>query len=234
MKADLIILAGGLGTRLKSVVQDLPKPMAPVAGKPFLHYLFRYLQNYPIKNVILSVGFKHETIKDYFGNHYLGKTIHYSIESEPLGTGGAICKALKMATSPSVFILNGDTFFNVDLQTLWKQHYFEKAELTIAVKEIHHSDRYGTVVSKDNIITEFKEKQYTEKGFINGGVYLMECAPFSKREWPYAFSFETEYLQKYVSEGKFSSFASDGYFIDIGIPTDYQRAIIDFPAIFEQ
>jgi D-glycero-alpha-D-manno-heptose 1-phosphate guanylyltransferase len=232
MNREVIILAGGLGTRLKSVVADMPKPMAPVGNKPFLHYLFQYLQNFSVSKVILSVGYKSEAIESYFGNSFLGIPITYSVENEPLGTGGAIRKALDYAESSSVFILNGDTFFDVDLAAMEKQHHSSKYDLTIATKEMENFDRYGTVITNDKRVVQFAEKQHTKKGFINGGIYLMESAPFSKKEWPLKFSFENDYLLAQVHEGKFASFVSDKYFIDIGIPEDYERANVEFPQRF--
>ena len=143
MKTPVIILAGGFGTRLSAVVKDLPKPMANINGKPFLHYIFQSLQRQNIENVILSVGYKHEIIQDYFQDNYLGIAIKYAIETEPLGTGGAIKHAFSFVDDDA-FVLNGDTFFDVDLSKLRN----DKSDLSIALKPMKNFDRYGTVELK--------------------------------------------------------------------------------------
>jgi D-glycero-alpha-D-manno-heptose 1-phosphate guanylyltransferase len=223
-----IILAGGLGTRLRSVINDLPKPMAPVNGKPFLHYIFQYLVRQEIKEVVLAVGYKHESIRDFFGDDYAGISIQYSIELEPLGTGGGIKQAFRIVQD-AAFVINGDTFFDVELHAL-KQFYIEKqADMALSLKQLQNFDRYGTVnINEQNRITEFAEKRLMTEGLINGGVYYMNKSLFDKIESPDKFSLEKDVLEKYVSTLKFYGIARSGYFIDIGIPGDYQKAQHDF------
>lgn len=223
-----IILAGGLGTRLRSVINDLPKPMAPVNGKPFLHYIFQYLIKQRVGEAVLSVGYKHESIKEFFGTEYLGIKIQYSVEEEPLGTGGGIKQAFQLV-GDCAFVLNGDTFFDVDLNAL-QQFYFEtNSDISLSLKPLKDFDRYGTVELDENLrITKFIEKQFLSEGLINGGVYFFSKVLFDKVETPQKFSFEKDVLEKYTSTLKFTGKAFDGYFIDIGIPEDYQKAQHDF------
>lgn len=215
---EAIVLAGGFGTRLKEVVSDVPKPMAPVAGKPFLEYLLKDLEKKGIKHVILAVGYKKEIIKEYFKNIYESIEITYSEELTPLGTGGAIKKALKLAKEEDVFIVNGDTFFDVDLKRMKEFHTENKSILTVAVKEMENFDRYGSLIIKGNKIIEFEEKKKKDRGKINGGIYLIKKDLLNRIEKE-KFSFEKEILEDKRVE-KYS-YESKGYFVDIGIPKDY-------------
>ncbi|EKK5714180.1 nucleotidyltransferase family protein, partial [Campylobacter coli] len=165
-----IVLAGGLGTRLRSVVQDLPKPMAPINGKPFLAFVLEYLKKQGITEIILSVSYKYELIQEYFKDEFHGMKIHYNIEKELLGTGGAIKDALKFVKN-EVYVLNGDTFFDIDL----KKPVLNSSKICIALKQMQNFDRYGTVnVDEQGIVTSFEEKVFKKQGLINGGVYLLK------------------------------------------------------------
>lgn len=232
MQSDLIILAGGLGTRLRHLLDNVPKPMAPVNDQPFLAYIFNYLKNQDCKRVILSVGHLNESIKTYFGHEYLGIEIVYAIENTPLGTGGAIRLAMEQVQTNAAFIMNGDTFFNIDLLAMEGQHFFNKNELTIAIKEMHEFDRYGTVNISDDRIVSFEEKKPLETGYINAGTYLLNKNEFLKINWPEKFSFEKDFLEKYTAAIKMIPFYSDGYFIDIGVPEDYRKVQRDFKTLF--
>lgn len=224
---DAIILAGGLGTRLRSVISDIPKCMAPVAGKPFLSYLLTYLSKYKINRVILSVGYLREVIFDWMKNKGADYPfeIEYAIEEEPLGTGGGIRLALQKAQSSQVAILNGDTFFDVDLDALLMNHIKAKRPISLALKPMRNFDRYGSVELCDihNEIVEFKEKSFCKEGLINGGLYVMDRDTDVFDALPPKFSFETEVLQPQCLKQCLSGFVFEGYFIDIGIPSDYQR-----------
>lgn len=232
MNNEAIILAGGLGTRLKHLLDDVPKPMAPVNDLPFLEYIFRYLKAQKIKSVILSVGYKYESIRDHFGDSFLNINIKYSIEDTPLGTGGAIKKAMEFVETESAFILNGDTFFNVDLSEMKKSHIATNSIFSIALKELTNFDRYGLVEIENNIVKSFLEKQPTKSGLINGGTYLLNRDEFLTIDWPEKFSFEKEFLETYFKKWAFTAYISNGYFIDIGIPEDYYKAAIDFKTLF--
>lgn len=233
MTNEAIILAGGLGTRLRGVISDIPKPMAPIEGKPFLDYIFYYLRQFPIKKVILAVGYKHEVIETAFGNSYLGIEIEYALEKEPLGTGGAIVNALKYASCNDLFLINGDTFFNVDLEALYECHRTTNSQLTLSLKEMHNFDRYGTVALHQNRIIAFNEKKATPVGLINGGVYALNRELFAKLELPAKFSFEKEVMEQHLLQLNMQAYVSDGYFIDIGIPEDYQRGQLEMPKLFK-
>ena len=222
-----IILAGGLGTRLKNVISEIPKPMAPINNIPFLDYLFRYLKNQGITSVILSVGYKNEIIKEYFKDDFIGIKIKYAIELEPLGTGGGIKLATQFLDDNDFFLLNGDTFFNVDLRALEEIHYRNKSELTLSLKPLNEFDRYGTVKTVEDKISSFEEKSYKESGLINGGVYALSKDIFKLVDEE-KFSFEKDIMEKYVESKNFYGYISDTYFIDIGIPEDYSKAQVDF------
>lgn len=218
---EAIVLAGGLGTRLRSVVSDLPKPMAPIGDKPFLEYILKYLQKNGITRVILSVGYKWETIKEYFGYKWENIELVYSVEDEPLGTGGAIKKAITQVKNEKVYIINGDTFFDVDLKNLVLEN---NSKLILSLKQMKEFDRYGCVESDDNnLVTAFTEKGYKQSGNINGGIYLALKNIFDNFDLDEKFSFE-EFMQVNFEELKISVKVFENYFIDIGIPEDYQKA----------
>jgi D-glycero-alpha-D-manno-heptose 1-phosphate guanylyltransferase len=172
---DVIVLAGGLGTRLRSVVSEVPKCMAPVVGKPFLYYLLQWLSKFDINHVVLSVGYMHEAIEHWIveNRHNFNFSIDSVLENEPLGTGGAIRLALKKTNESKAVIINGDTFFDIDLNAFEKQHETHNATLSIALKPMQNFDRYGNVVMQNNLITDFQEKQYCINGLINGGIYII-------------------------------------------------------------
>ncbi|MFN8236550.1 MAG: nucleotidyltransferase family protein [Chitinophagales bacterium] len=219
-----IILAGGFGTRLSSVVKDVPKPMAPINGKPFLHYLFKELREQNIPRVVLSVGHLKEVIQEYFKDNYLGIPIQYAIEDTPLGTGGGIKHAFEFIQDDA-YVLNGDTFFDVSLHRLKN----EKADISIALKHLYHFDRYGTVELNDkNKIIAFHEKKPCESGLINGGIYYFKKSLFDKIETEKKFSFEKDVLEKHLHDLSMQGVVFDNYFIDIGIPEDYNKAQKDF------
>lgn len=221
---EAIILAGGFGTRLKHVVSDVPKPMAPIKDRPFLEYILEDLEKKGITHVVLAVGYMKEKIKDYFKNQYKNIEISYSGEDSPLGTGGAIKKAVSKCKENNIFIINGDTFYDVDLKNMEKFHIENQSSLTIAVKEMENFDRYGSLVIENNKIIKFEEKKPMSKGKINGGIYLIKKDIFQnvKQE---SFSFEKEILED--EKIKKYAYENNGYFIDIGIPEDYYKFIKD-------
>jgi len=218
---EAIVLAGGLGTRLKSVVTDVPKPMAPIDSTPFLEYILRYLKKNGITRVVLSVGYKWEIIKEYFGNNFEDIEIIYSVEDKPLGTGGAINKAIDYVIDKQIFIINGDTFFDIDLS---KMKLENDSKIQIALKEMKDFDRYGVVeIDINGYIQNFKEKSYYKQGLINGGIYLIKKNIFEKFDLPKKFSFE-EFLENNFQKLKAKGRVFEDYFIDIGIPEDYEKA----------
>ncbi len=225
MKIDVIILAGGLGTRLASVVSDVPKPMAPVAGEPFLEQILKGLPKSHIAKIILAVGYKYEKIEEHYGSDYHGVPLVYSVEKEPLGTGGGIGLAMQKADADYILILNGDTYFDVNLEELIQVHNQHDALMTLALKQVAHPDRYGTVLLEKNTIVRFQEKQEgLSTGLINGGVYLTSKALVDVLPKVEKYSFEKEVLEAQVSYSGLKGYISEGLFIDIGIPQDYERA----------
>lgn len=227
---EAIILAGGFGTRLKGVIGEIPKCMATVCGKPFLYYLLKYLAKQNCTKLTLSLGYKSEIVTEWLLNQNFGYLIDYVIEQAPLGTGGGIQLALKKAKENNIVVINGDTFFDVDLITFMLFHTKKNAEISLALNKMIDFDRYGIVNTDEesNSILEFEEKKYQKEGFINGGVYIINKEKFLLRNLPSVFSFEKEYLQKYAAENNFFGYKTKNYFIDIGIPEDYNKAQTDF------
>lgn len=222
---EAIILAGGLGTRLRSAVPDLPKCMAPVNGKPFIAYVIQHLQKEGIEKFIFSLGYKHEFFVNFLSQQF--STIHYqlSIEEEPLGTGGAIQFACSKATGENVVVTNGDTLYKANISALSNEHFNKNADCTLCLKPMQNFDRYGVVeMNSSNIITSFKEKQFYKEGFINGGMYALNVQSFLHKHLPEKFSFEKDYLEKFYTGQQFFGTVQNQYFIDIGIPEDYEKA----------
>ena len=225
---EAIILAGGLGTRLRSAVPDLPKCMAPINGVPFISYLIDNLKNEGVTNFIFSLGYKSELFISFLEEKLPMKNYLIVIEDEPLGTGGAIKLACKKAKDENVIALNGDSLFKVILKELMQFHLEKKSRCTLALKPMQNFERYGSVeIDAVQKINSFKEKQFITKGCINGGVYAIEVASFLQKSLEDKFSMEQDYLEKYSCEGNFYGFVQEGYFIDIGIPEDFVRAQIE-------
>lgn len=226
---EAIILAGGFGTRLKKKISQVPKPMAPVGDKPFLAYLLDYLNDFGITHIILSVGYKWEVIRDQFGDRYKSARLSYAVENEPLGTGGGMRAAMKLLEGDHAFILNGDTFFRVDLNDLGAFYFAHQADLSMAVRRMNNISRYGTVELNVCKVTGFREKQQVRAGYINGGVYITSKYLFDRFNLPEKFSFEEELLTQHLDALKICAMNSTGYFIDIGVPEDYEKAIRELP-----
>jgi D-glycero-alpha-D-manno-heptose 1-phosphate guanylyltransferase len=227
---EAIILAGGLGTRLQSTVPDLPKPLAPVAGKPFLEYLLKYLNHYGFTRVIISVGYMADKIKNQFGASYENLKIKYAEEKTKLGTGGALKFALRHCESDHVLVLNGDSFFEINLQDFFFFHSHYSGMFSIATRLVENAARYGTIETEEDEIIAFREKTGENKpGLINCGVYIVDHhffidnCPDSE-----SFSLETDFLSQHLNDFGFFAYAEEGYFIDIGIPEDYERAQHEF------
>jgi len=223
---EAVILAGGEGKRLRAVVSDVPKPMAEIAGQPFLWWLMTQLNRQQVGRVILSVGYKAEVIHDYFGDTFGGLEIGYSVETEPLGTGGAIRLALEKARESRVIVLNGDTYTDVDLQSLIRAFESSETDLAIGVTYLSDIARYGAVVidEKMNTVIGFEEKQGVSAGYINAGVYCLPQNIFLKHLVPTRFSFERDFLAKQLKALRPVAFSGIRAFIDIGVPEDYARA----------
>lgn len=218
-----IVIAGGFGTRLREVVPDLPKPMAPVAGRPFLEYLLTELANSGFGRVVLALGYMAERITGHFGDSFKGMELSYEIEHAPLGTGGAVRRALAACTADHVFVFNGDTFMELDLDAL-ERCWREWRELILVAREVEDTARYGRLQVKHGRIVEFEEKGVGGPGLINAGCYVVPRDALDMYELDQPFSLEQEFLLQAVSERSIRVFVSDGFFIDIGVPEDYARA----------
>jgi D-glycero-alpha-D-manno-heptose 1-phosphate guanylyltransferase len=233
MKREAVILAGGLGTRLKSIVADLPKPMALINNVPFLSCLLEQLHRYKFYRIILAVGYKYEVMESYFGSSYKGIDLVYSVEKVPLGTGGAILEAAGSIESEYYFVINGDTFFEVDFNRMEEVFLKREVGLMLALKPMVNFERYGAVVTDGDKIISFNEKKFCEKGLINGGTYLISKKWLIEKAKGKIFSMEKDILERMVDTENITYFTSDGYFIDIGIPEDYLRAKKELPGLFE-
>ena len=179
---EAIVLAGGLGTRLRGIVDDIPKPMAPVHGRPFLAYVLDQLVDSGFHTTILAAGYRHEAIRSYFGEEYRGLALAWSVESEPLGTGGAIRLACDQAQSSDVFVLNGDTYLELDYRAMLKAHVRAGAQLSLAVCQVPDVARYGALEVSEGIVRGFREKGQSGPGWINGGT---ECSAYRLRAGPF-------------------------------------------------
>lgn len=228
-----IVLAGGMGTRLRSIVSDLPKPMANIQADPFLVYVLRNLVRQGISDVILSVGYKHEAIIGYFGDNFENLRIHYCIEEEPLGTGGAIRMALNQVPTQHAFVLNGDTLAILDYRQMLKAHTHSGTPLSMALKRVDDISRYGEVIMSGRKIAAFREKEQSGPGLINVGVYLLNSGLFDGLELPRNFSFENDFLRPNLLSLAPEAFITEGYFIDIGVAEDYFRAQTELPEQFD-
>lgn len=222
---EAVVLAGGLGTRLRERVSDRPKPMAPVAGVPFLAHQISWLARGGIERAILSVGFKHETIHAYFGDHFQDVGIIYSVEETPLGTGGGTRLALDHVRTRDVVLVNGDTFFAVDLASLHRAHRTREAMVTLAVRHLDDTARYGRVeLEADGFVRRFTAPQSGQPGTVNGGVYVVSAEAFRSHAPEGRFSLEDDFLAAGAGILPFYGRRFDGYFIDIGTPDDFERA----------
>ncbi len=228
---EAIILAGGLGTRLRSVVNDKPKALSLVSGEPFLKYVLDYLQREGVTDFIFSLGYLSEQVLNFLATDYPGLKYKYYIEESPLGTGGALAKAISLTNTENVLIVNADTFFEVNLAKMVEEHIAVSADCSISLKEMYRFDRYGSVeLDENNRIVSFKEKSFKERGLINGGYLLLKKEVFIKelKTLPEVFSFEKDFLEIQLTKLIVHGFVSNSYFIDIGIPEDYEKAQTDF------
>lgn len=227
---DAIVLAGGLGTRLRAEVPDLPKPLAPVAGRPFLAWVLDHLAAQGVRRAVLSVGARHRAIQDHFGDRHGPIRLAYGVEARPLGTGGAIRAALAYCASDPVLVVNGDTLFEIDLGALLARHLAGGRALTLALHGADDTARYGRVAVTGGIVTAFEEKGPAGPGPINAGLYVVARRLFDGFRLPTAFSFEEELLAPHLAALAPAAHEADGYFIDIGVPEDYRRARAELAA----
>ena len=227
---EAIILAGGFGTRLSGRLEGLPKPMAPVAGRPFLEMLLAQLARSGCTRVILSVGHLHEVIENHFGSAWRGMDLEYEVETAPLGTGGAIRAALARARKQNVLVLNGDTFLQANYAAMIEFHAQQHAPMTMAVSAQPDIARYGGVVLDADRVIGFEEKGRSGPGWINAGAYVLPAGMHWPRHLQEKFSFETDYLVPEISRLSPAAYKVEGFFLDIGIPEDLDRAQTELKA----
>lgn len=227
---EAIILAGGFGTRLRSVVSDVPKPMAPIADRPFLELLLDHLTPYGFNHIVLSTGYMHEKIEAHFGNSYHGVDISYAIEDTPLGTGGGMRNAIRYCNDDDVVVVNGDTLFKIDYDDLARFFHSRPTRLAVVLRQVPDTSRYGSVTTDCcDRISRFTEKAAAHgTGTINGGIYMLHRSLLEEQPLGQPFSFEKDILQKRYSDEAFFAYSSGAYFIDIGIPEDYQKLINEY------
>lgn len=225
MATEAIVLAGGLGTRLRSAVPELPKSMAPIAGRPFLAYLLEFLETQGITRVVLAVGYRNEPIRAWFGAQYRGLDLAYSVEEEPLGTGGALLKALPEVEGDFAFALNGDTFLRLNYGAMAQAlERTPGTRLAVALRRVEDTSRYGAAIVRDGRVEGFTARGSREPGLINAGCYLMARNIFEHYSMPTQFSWETGFLEPRAAEIRPVAVECDAPFIDIGIPEAFEQA----------
>jgi D-glycero-alpha-D-manno-heptose 1-phosphate guanylyltransferase len=219
-----VVLAGGLGTRLRGVVPDLPKPLAPVGGRPFMAIVLERLRAQGFESAVLSVGYRHELIRAAFGDSFAGLALAYAVEERPLGTGGAIRLAARACSDAEVFVLNGDSYTEVAFAEMQARHRDAQTPLTVCAVEVADAARYGRVLVANSRLAGFAEKGAAGPGLINAGVYLMRRDLLETLGLPEVFSFENDVLAARLDALRPHVYLTRGLFIDIGVPEDYTRA----------
>ncbi|MCE1183843.1 MAG: NTP transferase domain-containing protein [Rhodocyclales bacterium] len=225
-----VVLAGGLGTRLRSVVADIPKVLAPVGQRPFIHWILDSLVDDGFSEICLAIGYLGDAVRAACGSKHLSlrgnaAAIVYSSEDAPLGTGGAIYRALGQLADRPTFVLNGDTFLRPDWNAMLHERSIAGAPLVIAVREVPDVSRFGAVDIRDGRIVAFGEKMLQGRGYINAGVYLLQRSIFAGlRESDSRFSMEQDLIAARLTELRPVAYITNSDFLDIGVPDDYARA----------
>lgn len=235
-RIDVIVLAGGRGTRLQSVVADVPKPLALVNGRPFLDYQFSLLEQAPaVGRVILAIGHLADRVIDHYSAHKPLLDLDFAIETQPLGTAGALRNALSLTSSAQILALNGDSIFRWDIGVMREVHCATLAQATVALLEIDDVSRYGAVTVEQNRVMSFLEKTPVSRpGLINAGVYLFERPVIEAIPADRMVSLEHETLPNLARNGTLSAAIFRSKFIDIGLPETYERAAVEVPRLFEE
>lgn len=228
---EAVVLAGGFGTRLRSVVPDLPKPMAPVAGRPFLEILLSALAAKEFSRVILSLGFMAEKVARHFADTFRGMELIYEVENSPLGTGGALRRALPRCISDHVFVFNGDTFLDLEVEDV-EAHWIRERVPIVVAREVEDTARYGRLATSGSRLVGFSEKGFAGGGLINAGCYVLPGGLLDDFVLDQPFSFEQDYLVRAVANRRVDFHRTAAYFIDIGIPEDYTRAQVELGSMY--
>jgi D-glycero-alpha-D-manno-heptose 1-phosphate guanylyltransferase len=218
-----VILVGGLGKRLRKIISTKPKPLVPINKKPFLEYQIKFLKFCGITDILLCTGYMADQITAYFGDgQNFGVSIKYSYENKPLGTGGAIKNAEKLLDDQFI-LLNGDSLFLIDLQSMINFHKKNNANCTIAITTKKDESRYGNIKIKNHTIESFKEKTGQRTNHINCGIYIFEKKSFQWNILPEKFSLEDDFFPNFVKSYDVLGFESNSYFIDIGTEKSYTK-----------
>jgi len=221
---SVVVLAGGMGTRLRSRICDRPKVLAEVSGKPFLSFILDQLDSAGFHDVILATGYMSERIETTFGNEYGSTRLRYSREMEPLGTGGALLMALPLIGSEIVLVMNGDSFVDADLNDYLGWFQQKNREASLLLTNVQDTFRYGRVSVDDRgCILGFHEKGVSGPGWINSGVYLFERSAMESVTTAKALSLEMDFLPDQIGK-EFFGYKNKGKFIDIGTPESYSTA----------
>jgi D-glycero-alpha-D-manno-heptose 1-phosphate guanylyltransferase len=223
MIRQAIVLAGGLGTRLRALVPDSPKPMALVAGRPFLAYILDFLVQQKFTDCVISTGYKGDVIHTYFGRSFGPMQITYASEHHPLGTGGAIKRALEACRADTVFVFNGDTFFELDCDRLLLRQQQANRPLIVG-RFVSDVSRYGRLDTRDELVVGISEKSAAGPGIVNAGCYLLPKDALVTYTQSLPFSFERDFLATTLPTHPFALHLATGLFIDIGTPEDYLAA----------
>jgi D-glycero-alpha-D-manno-heptose 1-phosphate guanylyltransferase len=223
---DVVILSGGFGTRLRGVIAEIPKPMAPVGGRPFLELLLRQLKRNGFSRIVLSVGYKEEIVREHFGDGAFGLRLAYSVEQSPLGTGGALQQASSSIKTETVLVMNGDSYTGADLARLAREHAGSDADATIVVIEHSRKDAGSVVLDEYGKVTAFAEKKViAEARYLSAGIYMLKTNLVNTSAAPVKTSLEEELLPRWLASGKsIAGFVFDGPCIDIGTPERFQEA----------
>jgi len=227
---EAIVLAGGFGTRLREVVPDLPKPMAPVAGRPFLEILLAVLARKGFCRVVLSLGYMADKVTSHFGVQFAGMELVYEVEDTPLGTGGALRQALEHCNADHVFVFNGDTYLDLEVDKIEAHWNVHKSPIIVA-REVPDTARYGRLHTSGGRVIGFLEKGMSGPGLINAGCYVLPVTILNEFTLGQSFSLENDYLANAVGGERIDLFVTSGHFIDIGVPEDYARAQVELAEI---
>jgi D-glycero-alpha-D-manno-heptose 1-phosphate guanylyltransferase len=240
---EAVVLAGGRGTRLRKAVAGLPKSLAPIGKRPFLNYLLGWLRAQGVTEIILAVGHRRKAIVQHYTRHQPhGLRLMYSVETRPLGTGGALRNLRSLLDGEEFLVLNGDSIFDVDLRQMLSFHRRHRSEATLALASPPETGRYGSVLlDARNRVKAFVEKQAAASAdgrgradlprWISGGLYVLSKAVFRHIPRRREVSLEEEVFPRLIG-GAFYGFPWKGYFIDIGVPEDYRRARAELPERF--
>jgi D-glycero-alpha-D-manno-heptose 1-phosphate guanylyltransferase len=228
---DAIVLCGGLGTRLGELTRETPKPLIEVAGRPFVTHVLDHLVNSGTKRIVLAVSFQWEKLRDALGLSWRGIPLTYCVDSNPMGTGGAIKFSMQQNDLEKAFVVNGDTLLLESLRPLMDLSDLFQADVVIALKRVENAGRFGRVhIEPNKRVISFEEKGRSEPGHINAGMYLVHSRVFNEVD-KNIFSFENDILSKYCGNLQIFGYTTDAYFIDMGVPDDLQKARLELGSV---